>query len=257
MADSDRQLEAIILAAGKGTRMKSDLPKVLHEVADRPMLAWVIDACRDAGASRIVVVVGYKAELVKQTVGKHDDVVYVEQTEQNGTGHAVMVTEPVFAGRPACTLLVIAGDMPLFTGGSLRKLVDQHEASENAATLATATLDDPTGYGRIIRNAEGNFERIVEQKDASDAEQQITEVNISSYCFDSEAMFAALQSVSTDNAQGEYYLTDVLEILRKQGLGVSAANTIPGREAEGINNVEQLRRVDRMLRDRNSEGNEQ
>jgi len=234
--------------------MNSDLPKVLHEVADRPMLAWVIDACRDAGASRIVVVVGYKAELVRQTIGEHDDVVYVEQTEQNGTGHAVMVCEPVFAGRPACTLLVIAGDMPLFTGQSLRALVDEHEASENAATLATATLDDPTGYGRIVRDNDGQFTRIVEHKDATDAQRQITEVNISSYCFDSDKMFAALESVSTDNAQGEYYLTDVLEILRTQGLGVSAANTIPGHEAEGINTTEQLQRVDRMLRERESKG---
>jgi len=234
--------------------MNSDLPKVLHKVADRPMLEWVIRACREAGASRIVVVVGYKADLVRNQIGVHKDVIYVDQTEQNGTGHAVMVTRDAFADRQPCNLLVVAGDMPLFTGRSLRQLVAQHEGTDGAATLATAKLDDPTGYGRIIRDADGRFLEIVEQKDATPDQRKINEVNISCYCFDSERMFEALDAVKTDNAQGEYYLTDVLGILRKAGHNVEAANTMPAAEAKGINNPQQLSEVDALLRRRQGQG---
>jgi len=254
MANDKRHLEAIILAAGKGTRMNSDLPKVLHKVADRPMLEWVVRACRDAGASRCVIVVGYKADLVRNQIGSAKDIIYVEQTEQKGTGHAAMVTRRVFEGRQPCNLLVVAGDMPLVTGRTLRQLVAQHEGADGAATLATATLDDPTGYGRIVRDEQGRFVKIVEQKDATEAEQQIKEVNISCYCFDSEKMFDALEAVDTDNAQGEYYITDALGILRQRGEAVEAANTVPAEQAQGINDLEQLRQVDALLRQRGGRG---
>ena len=254
MNEQKRHLEAIVLAAGKGTRMNSDLPKVLHKVADRPILQWVIDACRDAGARRIVVVVGYRADLVRNVIGPAHDLVYVEQTEQNGTGHAVMVTQPKFEGKAPCNLLVVAGDMPLFTGQTLRRLVAQHEGRDAAATLATGELADPTGYGRIVRDDAGRLLEIVEHKDATEAQRAIREVNISCYCFDSEKLFDALSSVRTDNAQGEYYLTDVLGILRRNGQGVEAANTVPTEQAEGINNVAQLRRVDALLRERLGSG---
>jgi len=250
MPDNTRHLEAIILAAGKGTRMNSDLPKVLHEVAGRPLVQWVVDACRDAGASRCVVVVGYKAELVRKALAGQSDIAFVDQTEQLGTGHAAMMAKPLFEDRDDTDVLVIAGDMPLFRGESLAHLVGEHRRAGAAGSLATSTLPDPTGYGRIVRDDAGEFIRIVEHKDASDDQRAIDEVNISSYCFDSRALFDALSQVRTDNVQGEYYITDVLGLLREAGKTVRALNVVPADEAEGVNNTDQLAKVDALLRER-------
>jgi len=243
-------LDAIILAAGKGTRMNSDLPKVVHEVAGRPMVSWVVDAAREAGAGRCVVVVGYEAERVRAALVGQPGVEFVDQPEQKGTGHAVMMAEPAFADGKAGETFVLAGDMPLLRGRTLAKLVAAHRAAGAAGSIATGRLDDPTGYGRIVRDADGQFQRIVEHKDATEAERAIDEVNISCYCFDAPRLFDALRRVSTDNVQGEYYLTDVLEILRRDGRPAIAADIVPPDEVEGVNNPDQLARVDRILRGR-------
>lgn len=249
-----RGLDAIILAAGKGTRMNSDLPKVLHEVAGRPMVQWVVDACRAAGAGRCIVVVGYKQERVREALAGQDDVVFVEQLEQLGTGHAAMMARPAFdsldSSGPERDVLVLAGDMPLLRAESLEALVEHHRTIRSSGTLASGKLEDPTGYGRVVRDERGAFRAIVEHKDATDAQRTINEVNPSCYCFDAAAMFEALDSVSTDNAQGEYYITDVLGLLRAAGKTVDAVPIIGSDEAEGINNPEQLAAVDAMLRQR-------
>jgi len=259
MTDRPRQTDAVILAAGKGTRMNSDLPKVLHPVAGRPMVQWVLDAARQAGANRRVVVVGYRADDVRDALRDADDVDFVDQTEQLGTGHAVMVARPRFAaaladpapeGAGEDEVFVLAGDMPLLRGRTLARLLQAHRDAGAAGSLATARLAEPTGYGRIVRDADGAFLRIVEQKDADPEQLAIDEVNVSCYCFQVAPLFEALDKVDRSNAQGEFYLTDVLGIFREAGLTVIAAPIVPEDEAEGINNPEQLHRVDAALRAR-------
>jgi len=253
MTSSDRQLDAIILAAGKGTRMNSDLPKVLHPVAGRPMIRWVIDACREVGCGRIVLIVGHRAETVRDELSDVSDLVFVEQTEQLGTGHAIMQPAHLYEDDQHAAntdLLVLCGDGPLIRRSTLQKLVRTHRTDVAAATLATSVLDDPTGYGRIIRDADGQFERIVEQKDASDAERSIGEVNPSYYCFRADDLFAALPRLSNDNAKGEYYITDVFGLLKQDGKRVSVVDAVPAEDVLSINTPEQQVQVDRILRQR-------
>ena len=192
-------METIILAAGKGTRMKSKLPKVLHKVGGKPMLQHVIDAAKSAGSTREIVVIGNGAELVQQSF---NDVEFVLQAEQLGTGHAVLCTKEKFANSND-TILVLCGDTPLFTGELLKNFVDKHIKSKAAATVLTAEMPDATGYGRIIREDDGTFRKIVEHKDANSYERQISEVNAGVYCFDAKKLFGALSQVKNDNAQGE------------------------------------------------------
>jgi len=241
---------AIILAAGKGTRMGGEQPKVLFEVAGRPMVHWVLEACREAGAERLVVVVGFQADRVRDALADEPGVEFVLQERQLGTGHAVMMAEPAYAGRAAEDTFVVAGDMPLLKGSTLAELLSAHRAAGAAASLATGELDDPTGYGRIIRDARGEFAAIVEQKDATEPQRAIREVNPSCYCFRSDRLFSLLRRLGTDNAQGEYYITDVLGLARSAGQTVAVVKAVGGDEAEGINTPEQLARVDAMLRAR-------
>lgn len=241
---------AIILAAGMGKRMGGDLPKVLYPVADKPMLHWVVTACRQAGAVRCVVVIGYRGELVREAMAGHPGVEFVEQKEQLGTGHAAMMAEPLFAGQPDVDTFVLTGDGPLIRAKTLIRLLELHRRHHSAATLATAELDDPTGYGRIVRDAHGNFEAIVEQKDCTPRQAAIREVNPSYYCFRSGALFHALHDVRNDNKQNEYYLTDVPGILKRQGKVVSVVEAVPPEDVLGINTPEQLAGVDRVLRAR-------
>lgn len=254
MSSSNRQLEAIILAAGQGTRMNSDLPKVLHQVADRPMVAWVVEACRQAGATRCVVVVGYKAELVRAALADQLDVVFVDQHERLGTGHAAMMAEPLYADVRDCDVLVIAGDMPLLRGATLKRLVAEHRATRAVASMATGELADPTGYGRIVRDGAGQFVGIVEHKDATDAQRQIREVNPSCYCFDAAGLFSLLKELGRDNAQGEYYITDTLGLCRSAGQPVAVVKAMGPEEVQGINNPRQLAEVDAMMRGRMDAG---
>jgi len=247
---SERSLEAIVLAAGKGTRMTGDRAKVLHPVADRPMVRWVLDACRAAGCERSVVVVGYQADVVREELADRHDCAFVEQTEQLGTGHAVMQAGPLYDGDTDADVVVLYGDGPLIRGRTIEQLVRTHRGSGAAATLATAVLEDPTGYGRIVRDDSGRFRRIVEQKDADEAERAIREVNPGYYCFRAGELFRALDRTDNDNAKGEYYLTDVLGILVSEGRPVEVVEAVPPEDVLSINTPEQLTEVDRIMRQR-------
>lgn len=242
--------QAIILAAGKGKRMGSDLPKVVHPVAGEPMVRWVVRACLDAGCSRVVVVVGHKGELVREALRDFPQVAFAEQTEQLGTAHAARMAEPHFMSSGEVDVFVLTGDGPLIRSKTLVRLLELHRRTKAAATLATAVLDDPTGYGRIIRNREGGFEAIVEQKDATPKQLAIQEINPSYYCFKSHALFEGISQVGTGNAQGEYYLTDVPGVLKKSGKTVSVIEAVPPEDVLGINTPDQLADVDRIMRGR-------
>lgn len=243
---------AVILAAGKGTRMKSDLPKVLHPVCGRPMLSYVLDACRAAGADRLIGVIGHGAEQLKNAFADAADVTWVEQTEQLGTGHAVMVCSEQLAELTG-PVLVLAGDGPLIRGETLEKLLAAHAANNAACTLATCILDDPMAYGRIIRSEDGELEGIVEYLDADEAQRQIKEVNVSIYCFDAERLNEILGRLTNDNAKGEYYLTDALGLLREAGYTLAAVPEVAPNEVLSINDRVQLADVNRLLQQRVAE----
>ncbi|MFN3168890.1 MAG: NTP transferase domain-containing protein [Phycisphaeraceae bacterium] len=250
MTDSTPRIDAIIMAAGKGTRMGGDLPKVLYEVAGQPMVWWVVKACKEAGAGRCILVIGYKGELVREALKDEQGVEFVEQTEQLGTAHAAQMTEPLFEGRPIGDVFVLAGDGPLIRGQTLSRLVEVHRRTGAAATLATSIIDDPTGYGRIVRDDDGHFAAIVEQRDATDAQRAIKEVNPSYYCFRGDLLFKTIDQIGANNAQGEYYITDAPGLLKKQGQTVTVVDAVPPEDVLSINNPDQLAEVDRILRRR-------
>ncbi|MEM6505575.1 MAG: NTP transferase domain-containing protein [Planctomycetota bacterium] len=250
MTDDNPRIDAIIMAAGKGTRMGGDLPKVVYEVAGRPMIWWVVKACKEAGASRCILVVGYKQELVREALADEEGVEFIEQTEQLGTAHAVQMAEPVFEGRPIGDVFVLAGDGPLIRGQTLSRLVEVHRRTGSAATLATSVIEDPTGYGRIVRDAEGHFDAIVEQKDATDEQRLICEVNPSYYCFNGQKMFKTIDQIGAHNAQGEYYITDAPGLLKANGQTVTVVDAVPPEDVLSINNPDQLAEVDLILRGR-------
>ena len=237
-------METLVLAAGKGTRMKSKLPKVLHKVGGKPMLQHVTDAAKRAGSSREVVVIGSGAELVQQTIS---GVEFVLQEEQLGTGHAVLSAKKKFA-KSEGTLLILCGDTPLLTSSLLKNFVNAHEKSHCAATVLTAIMHDPAGYGRVILETDNTFQKIVEEKDATDDEKKICIVNAGVYCFDVQKLFGSLEKISNDNAQGEYYLPDVLPILKNAGekIGTFAADYAD--DVIGINDRVQLAAADKSLR---------
>ena len=242
------ELAAIILAAGKGTRMGGDLPKVLHEVAGRPMVHWVIDAVRAAGASPILLVVGYREDLVRDAC-RDLDVTFVTQGEQKGTGHAVHVCADAledFTG----DAFVLAGDGPLVRQDLLQTMIDTHHETQSITTLATATVDDPTGYGRIVRTKAGDFMCIVEQKNATDEQLAIQEVYPSYAVFNVPAMLADLAVLPRDPVSGEYYLTTVPQRLAAAGGRVSLVPRVDAQDMLSINTPEQLAIVDGVLRNR-------
>lgn len=240
---------AVVLAAGKSTRMVTDLPKVLHEVCGRPMLAYVVDALRAAGINRIICVVGYRKEEVISTFQGDPDITFVEQTEQKGTGHAVMVCREALSDFDG-DLVIIAGDMPLLRHETLELLVQTHKGQNSAVTLATAVLEDPAGYGRIARDSYGNLEGIVEEADCTPEQKKITEVNPSYYCFNKKLLFEALQKVTPDNVKGELYLTDALQILVKDGHRAVAITAVAAEDAMGINSRLDLAEVGRVMQNR-------
>jgi UDP-N-acetylglucosamine diphosphorylase/glucosamine-1-phosphate N-acetyltransferase len=244
---------AIILAAGKGTRMQSDLPKVLHPVADRPMVEWVMDACRHAGCDRLILVVGHKKEVVQQAVAERSaDVTWVTQQPQLGTGHAVMVCRQQLEDLEG-PVLVVAGDGPLIRPETLEELMDTHQAASAAVTLATSILPEPGAYGRIVRDADDNLVGIVEYLEASDTQKQIREVNVSIYCFDAAALRGVLGKLNNNNAKGEYYITDALGLLRDEGKKLAAVAAVPPEDTKSINTLEELAEVDQIMRDRLAE----
>lgn len=237
---------AIVLAAGKGTRMKSELPKVLVPVAGRPMVRYVIDALRAAGVDRIVVVVGYRADLVRAELADLPGIEFADQTEQLGTGHAVMMCREHLASHDG-PVVVVAGDSPMLQADSVATLLAEARSRHAACLLGTVRRDDPTGYGRIVRNAAGDFTGIVEEKDATPEQRAITEINVSTYVFDAKELLAALDQLRADNSQREYYITDCPAILLAAGKQVAALNVLKPREALSINSPEELAQVEQVM----------
>lgn len=241
---------AVILAAGQGTRMKSKLYKVLHPVCGKPMLAHIVDEVKKLNTTEIVTIVGHGADKVKEEIGP--SVSYAIQSEQLGTAHAVMQAREQLAYKQGVTL-VVCGDTPLITKETMERLIDHHEQMKAKATILTAEADNPTGYGRIIRDKDGHVQRIVEDKDASEEEKQVKEINTGTYCFDNEYLFTALTKVDNHNAQGEYYLPDVIEILQKQNEVVAAYKTDDFEETIGVNDRVALSQAEAIMRRRINE----
>lgn len=238
---------SVVLAAGQGTRMKSKLYKVLHPILGRPMLEYVLEALSSASIDQTVTVVGHGAEKVKETVGTQSE--FVLQEEQLGTAHAVIQTKDLLEDKDGVTL-VVCGDTPLITEETFEQLFAYHEETDAKATILTTKIDNPTGYGRIIRHEAGYVERIVEEKDATDEEKQVNEINTGTYCFDNKLLFDVLSQVDNNNAQGEYYLPDVIEILQKQGEKVSAFVTDDYEETIGINDRVALAEAEQIMKRR-------
>ena len=233
---------AVVLAAGKSTRMKSETPKVLHPVCGRPLIEYVLDAARSAGVRKLIVIVGHKADLVRSALAHHPDVVFAEQTEQKGTGHAVMMAESELDGHDG-SVLILAGDTPLLQGTSLKALLDAQTREHAACVIGTADTADNEGLGRVVRNADGHFECIVEHKDASEAQLLITEINTGCYAFDGPLLLSSLRKLQPNNVQAEYYLTDCPRILMDEGHKVAASCSLTIQEAIGVNNRVQLAEV--------------
>ena len=240
-------LTAVILAAGKGTRMKSKLPKVLHKVGGHPMLEHVMDAAEAAGCRDNVVVIGHGAELVRELVGSRARIAL--QAEQLGTGHAVLQAADTlkdFTG----TVMILCGDTPLLEAEELKKFYAEHVKSGAAATVMSAMMEDPFGYGRILRDANGDVAGIVEQKDASEEQKQIKEINTGNYCVEAPLLFEVLRTLGNNNAQGEYYLTDVLAKLRAMGKKVGGVVTADSEMIMGVNSRRQLAEAESVMRRR-------
>ncbi len=239
---------AVVLAAGKGTRMKSDLPKVLCRVLDRPMIHFVLNALQDAGIQRQIIVVGHQADAVRAELDSRDQPLeYVLQEQQLGTGHAVQMCRGALQSQQGPTI-VVAGDSPLIQPSSLKKLLDHFETTQPALLLGTLEKEDPTGLGRIVRDSSGSFTGIVEHKDASPEQLAIREVNMSTYLFRTADLLWALDQLSNDNSQAEYYLTDCASLLHRAGRKVEALPVLQDCESLSINNVDELRIVDERMR---------
>lgn len=233
--------------------MKSETPKVLHPVCGRPLIEYVLDAARAGGAEKLVVVVGHKADIVRDALAHHADVEFALQAEQLGTGHAVMAAREQLADHDG-NVLVLTGDTPLLRGESLQGLVDELESHNAVCVVGTAETENNAGLGRIVRDADGTFLRIVEQRDASPEELAITEINTGCFAFSAPHLFRALERLRPENAQGEYYLTDCVEILRGDGERVIAACRFAISEAMGVNTQEQLAEAEAAMQERMSAG---
>lgn len=242
------QLKAVILAAGKGTRMKSDLPKVVHTIEGKCLVDYAIEAAIGAGAEDICLVVGYKYEVVRETI-LHQEVNFVLQEEQLGTGHAVRCAKD-FLGDEGQTMILF-GDTPLITAETLKRLREYHTENKNTVTVLSAMVEDPTGYGRIIRDADGNFVKSVEHKDASEEERASHEINSGMYIFDTRELKEALEKIQPNNAQSEYYLPDTLTIIKDKGLKVDAFALSDPEDIMGVNDQEQLKSAAEIIRRRN------
>ena len=251
-------LSAIILAAGKATRMKSERVKVMHEICGRPMLSYVLDACRAAGVGqrggRLYVVIGHDRDRVTSFYKNAPDIIWIVQHEQKGTGHAVLVCkDKLIAAEGAGDndhVFVLGGDGPLIRAETLQALTEKHTATGAAVTLATSVLDNPTGYGRILRDAAGHVTGIVEQNDATPEQRQIKEVNPTYWMFRIRDMYAALAQVKPVNKKGEYYLTDTLEILKAMGQRLEAVPSVPPEDVLSINTRAELADVQRVMQRR-------
>ena len=245
-------LQAVILAAGKGTRMKSARAKVLHPVLGVPLLEHVLRTVEGTGAAPIAVVVGHQAEAVEATFAGRG-LTFVRQDPPRGTGHAVQVAREVFAAHPERTLLVVNGDVPLLRPDTLRRLIATHRDQGAAATLLSVVLDDPGAYGRVVRDAAGGVRAIVEAKDATDEIRAIREINAGLYVFEVPALLGVLGKLQPQNAQGEFYLTDLISLLRAAGQAVTAVAAAEPAEGLGVNSIAELAAATRTLRARRTE----
>jgi len=244
---------AIVLAAGKGTRMKSDKPKVLFEICGRPMVSYVCEAAWRAGAKRIVVVVGYGERLVREALAGSPGVEFARQRRQLGTGHAAAAARKALASFRGA-VLVLNGDAPLVTAATLRRLLSEHRRGKNDCTLLTSTMGAQRGKGRIVRDAQGRVVKIVEEADATPAEKKITETNMGLYCFQSPGLFEALKRIKPDNRKGEYYITDVVEVMLRGKGRVSSVQTDDPAETIAPNSPAQLAAASRAMRMRILDG---
>ncbi len=235
----------VVLAAGRGTRMNSDKAKVLHEVLGRPMVDYVVSSASEIAGDDVVVVVGHQAEAVRASLADRR-AVFALQEKQLGTGHAVMCARD-FIGAATRHVVILCGDVPLVKSETLRCLVEAHEIAGRAVTVLAVHFDEPTGYGRMVTAEDGRLLRIVEEKDASGKEKAIKVVNSGIYCVDAGFLFSALDKVKSDNAQGEYYLTDIVEIAVQEGAGAGVVTGGSGREVTGVNTVNDLETVRQML----------
>ncbi len=242
----DRDLLCLVLAAGKGTRMKSDLAKVLHSLCGRPLLAYVVDAARRIGAARTVIIVGHQADQVRESV-RGGDLVFVEQREQLGTGHAVRIAREHFRDWKG-PILILCGDVPLLTPETLESLLLEHHANGAAVTVLTTVLEDPGSYGRVIKGEDGEVLRIVEARDASEEERRVREINAGIYCAGGGFLAEAVGEIRNENAQKEYYLTDIVEIARDRGFRVRSVVAGFPPEVMGINTPEDLGEAERLVR---------
>lgn len=229
----------VILAAGKGTRMKSDLVKVLHPLYGKPLLSYVVEVARSAGSHDISIIVGYQADAVREKF-RGWGLNFIEQREQLGTGHAVLQARERFADYTGA-ILILCGDVPLLQSSTLRSLWACHRKEKTAITVLTTVLTNSTGYGRIVKGPDGKVSRIVEERDATEAEKKIKEINAGIYCVNSPFLFDALRKINNENAQQEYYLTDIIAIAHESGDGVGSLIAADHREVMGINTPQELR----------------
>ena len=231
---------AIVLAAGQGTRMQSDLPKVLCPILGRPMIHYVLDAVEAVGINRILVVVGYRSDEVRRQLAGRNHLKFIEQTERLGTGHAVQMCRDHFSEHQGA-VLVLTGDSPMVQADSLKHLLDQFDKEHPACILGTLDKQDPSGLGRILRDDTGRFTGIIEERDATDMQREITEVNMSTYLFHAPHLVTSLSLLTNNNQQAEYYLTDCPGILIKEGMDVQALPVLKPCEARTINTVDELK----------------
>lgn len=244
-----QSLAVVILAAGKGTRMNNpNKAKVMFELSGKPMIDYVVQQAESLAPKRIVAVVGFQKESVMEYLSREfpGRLEYAHQDVQLGTGHAVQQAEPLLQGFEG-DVLILSGDVPLLRRETLAAFAEAHRTQKSAVSVLSVDAPNPTGYGRIVRVGNGDFERIVEHKDASETERAITEINSGIYLVQAAALFSALSEVSNSNAQGEYYLTDIIGILRKHGKGVSAWKCDAFKEVLGVNTIEQLADAQAML----------
>ncbi len=241
-----KNVAVIILAAGLGTRMKSDKAKVLHTVLGKPMVSYVTEAAAKIAGNEVIVVIGHQAEEVREIVLKNEDVKFSHQDKQLGTGHAVMCAMPHLSDNIE-KVVILCGDVPLLSFTTVSELVDTHEENGNDVTVLAINLDKPTGYGRIIIDERGNVEKIVEEADASDAEKRITTVNSGVYCVDREYLVTSLGLIKSDNAQGELYLTDIIGIVDSGARKAGMVLCPDANELVGVNSVADLKNVENIM----------
>lgn len=253
MVKQTNNFAAIIMAAGQGKRMNNpDKAKVLYEVGNKPMIGHVVELAKSASAAPIVVIIGHQRETVREYLSNIDgDVITRVQDPQQGTGHAVMQAEEVLKEYQG-DIIVLSGDVPLLQKSTIDELLEVHRETNASVTVLTAELDDPTGYGRVVRRGDGSVEKIVEHRDATEDEKRIREINSGIYVFIAQDLFRALKKVQTDNAQSEYYLTDVFAIFRNDGKRISAIVSEDTEEISGVNTIDQLEQINKRYLERTS-----